>query len=105
MSDTKWVGMPWHYQEESDAYTHIVRDAQGGFVGSTPQSTSGEAEATAKLWAAAPELYEAVQKHYDRLTCICKLNAIVAPLGAGIECTKCTLAPLLAKARGETCAS
>jgi hypothetical protein len=46
---------PCHYQEDSDAYTHIVRSASGEFLGSTPQGTLGKDEANARLWAAAPE--------------------------------------------------
>jgi hypothetical protein len=42
---------PWGYQENSDAYTHIVRG----------QNTTGTSEANARLIAAAPELYEELE--------------------------------------------
>jgi hypothetical protein len=47
---------PWHYQEESDAYTHIVRGPSGEHIVQLPQDTSGKAEARARLFAAAPEM-------------------------------------------------
>lgn len=47
---------PWRYQEESDAYTHIVRAGENFFVCQLPQSTRGRAEADARLIAAAPDL-------------------------------------------------
>ena len=62
MADTKFTKGPWHYQENADVYTHIVRDATNWFIASTPQSSSLICEANARLIAAAPELYEAVRK-------------------------------------------
>lgn len=47
---------PWHYQENSDAYTHIVRAADNQFVCQMPQDTSGVAEGEARLIAAAPAM-------------------------------------------------
>jgi len=52
---------PWHYQEESDAYTHIVRGPTDNFIVQLPQDTSGRAEANARLIAAAPAMLEALQ--------------------------------------------
>jgi len=54
---------PWLYQEESDAYTHIVRAVSnpGRILASTPQRSDGEAEANARLIAAAPELLDALE--------------------------------------------
>lgn len=52
---------PWHYQERSDAYTHIVRAADNQFVVQMPQDTSGIAEAEARLISAAPDLLAAVK--------------------------------------------
>lgn len=46
---------PWWYQEKSDAYTHIVRSGESRFLCQLAQDTSGEAEANARLIAAAPE--------------------------------------------------
>lgn len=51
---------PWAYQEESDAYTHIVR-AGDRFLCQLSQDTSGESEANARLMAAAPDLLEALR--------------------------------------------
>lgn len=59
---TKHTPGPWHYQDRSDAYTHIVRNAEGNsIIVYAPQSTRPEAEANARLAAAAPELLEACQ--------------------------------------------
>lgn len=52
---------PWHYQEESDAYTHIIRGPNGEFVGSAPQGSKGSDEANARLMAAAPELLKVLK--------------------------------------------
>ena len=53
---------PWHYQEDSDAYTHIVRGPTGKIIASTAQNSSGEAEANARLIAAAPNLLSAAKR-------------------------------------------
>ncbi|HGM5034484.1 TPA: hypothetical protein ACKPZU_000216 [Stenotrophomonas maltophilia] len=47
---------PWAYQEDSDAYTHIVRGHNNRFICQLAQTTSAEIEANARLIAAAPEL-------------------------------------------------
>ena len=51
---------PWFYQEGADAYTHIVRTGQYYFLCQLAQDTSGEAEANARLIAAAPDLLAAL---------------------------------------------
>lgn len=51
---------PWAYQEDSDAYTHIVRGPGNGFICQLAQTTSAEIEANARLIAAAPEMFEAL---------------------------------------------
>lgn len=55
---TKHTPGPWHYQEDSDAYTHIVRTGADRlrFLCQLSQDTSGESEANARLIAAAPVL-------------------------------------------------
>lgn len=53
---------PWFYQERSDAYTHIVRGDGNRFITQLAQDTSGEAEANARLIAAAPELLDVVKR-------------------------------------------
>jgi hypothetical protein len=53
---------PWWYQEKSDAYTHIVRTGENRFLCQLAQDTSGEAEANARLIAAAPDLLAALQE-------------------------------------------
>ena len=42
----------WHYQEESDAYTHIVRGPNNHWIVSTGQSSKGDDEALARYIAA-----------------------------------------------------
>ncbi len=59
---TKGTPGPWHYQEVSDAYTHIVRGPNNYFVTQLSQDTSGRSEADARLMAAAPELLEACRE-------------------------------------------
>lgn len=53
---------PWAYQEDSDAYTHIVRGPGNRFICQLAQTTSAEIEANARLTAAAPELLQAMTK-------------------------------------------
>lgn len=53
---------PWHYQENSDPYTHIVRDSAERYIGGCSQDSGGNAEANARLIAAAPELLEALKE-------------------------------------------
>lgn len=57
----------WYYQEESDAYTHIVRGDGRAFVTQFSQDTTGRAEADARLTAAAPDLLAAAKGARDRL--------------------------------------
>ncbi|RIA19703.1 hypothetical protein DFO63_4079 [Stenotrophomonas sp. AG209] len=52
---------PWAYQEDSDAYTHIVRGSSNRFICQLAQTTSAEIEANARLIASAPESHEANQ--------------------------------------------
>ncbi|AVH89984.1 hypothetical protein AL480_03720 [Stenotrophomonas maltophilia] len=53
---------PWAYQEDSDAYTHIVRGPGNRFICQLAQTTSAEIEANARLIAAAPELLAIVAR-------------------------------------------
>lgn len=53
---------PWAYQEDSDAYTHIVRGPGNRFICQLAQTTSAEIEANARLIAAAPELLGALSR-------------------------------------------
>jgi hypothetical protein len=61
MADTKHTEGPWRYREGRDAYTHIVESATGRFLVQFAQDTTGEAEANARLAAAAPELLASLQ--------------------------------------------
>lgn len=36
--------LPWHYQEESDAYTHIIRGPHDEYVACGPQDSRGKTE-------------------------------------------------------------
>lgn len=59
--ESKTTEGPWFYQEESDAYTHIVRAPNNRMVCQLSQDTSGRAESEARLIAAAPDLLEALK--------------------------------------------
>lgn len=53
---------PWFYQENSDAYTHIVRAAckPNLILVHLRQDTSGVTEANARLIASAPTMFDAL---------------------------------------------
>ena len=57
-----------------------------------------EAEANARLIAAAPKMKAFLVKQRAEVVCVCGLNKIAAPLGAGIDCTACELDALIAEA-------
>jgi hypothetical protein len=77
---------PWHYQERSDAYTHIVRGADATFICQLAQDTSGRAEADARLIAAAPDLLkEAHRTVADARALISILEPHGVSLGAAVE--------------------
>ena len=80
---------PWTYQEESDAYTHIVRGPNNYFITQLSQDTSGRSEADARLIAAAPELLEA-----------CKAIAELLPQPLTATRIGEILAPVIKKAEG-----
>jgi hypothetical protein len=66
MSEFKGTPGPWSYQERSDAYTHIVRDPTGSrIIVYAPQSSNPEAEANARLCAAALDLLGALKMMVD----------------------------------------
>jgi len=63
MDELKFKGTngEWSYQEDSDAYTHIVRCNSGKgketiYICSTAQSSTPYAEANARLIAVSPDL-------------------------------------------------
>lgn len=107
MSEKMFTPGPWKVSEvgagfeidNSDGYT--VAQAQQVHPHNKANTHLRERRANAHLIAASPDLYDEVEKHYKSVVCVCKLNSIVAPFGAGIECTKCALASLLAKALGK----
>ncbi|HGL4260217.1 TPA: hypothetical protein ACKE3D_003947 [Burkholderia dolosa] len=62
MNEIKHTPGPWHYQEYSDVYTHLVRDAsKRAIVLYAPQSSSPVSEANARLAAAAPDMAEVLE--------------------------------------------
>jgi hypothetical protein len=66
VSEFKGTPGPWHYQERSDAYTHIVRNAEGNeIIVYAPQSTLPKAEANARLASAAWDLLHALKLMVD----------------------------------------
>lgn len=98
MSETKWPKGPWHYQEQSDAYTHIVRGPNHEYIGSAPQGTDGGAEATAKLWAAAPDMYSMLASVVERFDELKSRDATQHEFA----CCVYSINAVLAKARGES---
>lgn len=62
---TRALPGPWSYQDNSDRYTHIVRGLNNHFICQMPQDTSGVAEDTARLIAAAPELLTSLTEMRD----------------------------------------
>lgn len=60
--ETKFTPGEWFYQEESDAYTHIVRPEgqPGRIIHHGPQETDGEAEANARLISVAPKMFNSL---------------------------------------------
>lgn len=62
MAGEKFTAGPWRYQEESDAYTHIVRAGTDEYICGCGQGADGECEANARLIAAAPDLYAALNR-------------------------------------------
>jgi hypothetical protein len=60
--ETKHTPGPWRYQENSDAYTHIVRAGTDDYICGCGQGSDGTCEANARLIAAAPELLEALEE-------------------------------------------
>lgn len=53
MTDLTGTPQPWRYQEESDAYTHIVRGPSNQHICQFAQDTSGRAEKDARFVAGA----------------------------------------------------
>lgn len=59
----KHTSLPWHYQEDADDYTHIVRDLTGDrIVVSAGQDSSGKSEADCRLIVAAVNSYPSRQR-------------------------------------------
>ncbi|UQA69574.1 hypothetical protein K1516_16785 [Stenotrophomonas maltophilia] len=86
---------PWAYQEQSDAYTHIVRGPNNRFICQLSQDSSGESEKTARLISAAPEMC-------DELEMLCNvLEGGAEPLPAEVEARIAFARAAIAKANGE----
>lgn len=68
MSDPKFTPGPWHVGDTNRANQQVF-DADSWNVASCtiPNRPRGEAEANARLMAAAPDLYEALQECADSL--------------------------------------
>lgn len=57
----------WAYQENADAYTHIVRGPNNEFICQLGQDASGKAEARARFIADAPALLAALAERDERI--------------------------------------
>lgn len=57
----------WHYQEESDAYTHIVRGPNEKYICGGPQTSKGDVEGDIRFIAGAPHAIIALLDHIDAL--------------------------------------
>ena len=61
---------PWHYQQNTDAYTHIVRDSEERYVCGCSQDSKGNAKANAAFIVRAcnchEELLQALQELLNR---------------------------------------
>lgn len=64
---TQFTPGPWFYQENSDAYTHIVRGRDNYFLCHLPQTDKPYGEANGRLIAAAPELYDSLISVGDKV--------------------------------------
>ncbi len=98
---------PWTYQENSDAYTHIVRAAENRFICQLAQDTSGVAEGDARLIATAPELLEVCEAQHKAidflLARLAMLDPTFFPSQSGQPWEAVTKGHVaIAKARGET---
>ena len=70
--DEKHTELPWHYQNDSDAYTHIIRDKSGSrIIAHFKQDASGLQEANAAFIVKAcnehEKLLQVVKWSYSRL--------------------------------------
>lgn len=82
--ENKFTQGPWFYQEDSDAYTHIVRPEKfpGRIIHQGWQGTDGEHEANARLIAAAPTILAALEKAKSTI-CTLKRSMMAHP-----DCTE-----------------
>lgn len=88
---------PWKYQEDSDAYTHIVR-APGVFLCQLRQVTDGSAEADARLIAAAPDLLAACQDQLRWLALNIPFDEVSVELADAMDAQREKLRAVIEKA-------
>jgi hypothetical protein len=106
MSETKFTPSPWSFDKAADGNWHI-RDASGNSMMCDEEYYPWvpDNEADWNLIAAAPDMYTQLVKMRDSMNCVCKINKIVEPLGAGIECQVCSINAILSKAEGKAVAN
>lgn len=57
--------LPWHYQEDSDAYTHIIRGPQDQYVASGPQDSKGNTERDIRYLVECANNAQVLQSRHD----------------------------------------
>ncbi len=60
--EVKHTATPWEYQEESDAYTHIIRGPNDRFIVQFSQDTSGRPEADARFIVLAVNAFDQMRE-------------------------------------------
>lgn len=117
MTNGKHTPGPWHYIGDgfdscaaadcgTDGYTVITRDSEGAFEGTICeidyQNDDAEAEANARLIAAAPELLEALEGMFEDFISIPEMRDKPEYIAKVVAERKEKARAAIAKAKGES---